>query len=74
MFAHEIRRSRRGWLVGERTEGAVLGASFHRLPDGSVLEIAAMEVPVAGARLGLEGVGVVPHHAASQPLPFAAHR
>jgi carboxyl-terminal processing protease len=70
VFAHAIRSRRLGWLVGERTEGAVLGAAFHPLPDGSVLELPAMEVPVPGARL--EGVGVAPHVRASCPLPYAS--
>jgi hypothetical protein len=61
-----------GPLVGARTEGAVLGAGFFPLPDGSVLELPIMEVKVDGLRL--EGVGVAPDHRVETSLPFSAGR
>ena len=58
LLSYQIRKHGIGKLVGERTEGAVLGAGFYPLPNGTVLELAIMDVPVDGVRL--EGVGVEP--------------
>jgi len=73
LLAHEVRRRRAGWLVGERTEGAVLGAGFYPLPDGSFLELPIVDVRTSdGVRL--EGRGVAPHFEATLVVPFAAGR
>ncbi|MFG0317580.1 MAG: S41 family peptidase [Planctomycetota bacterium JB042] len=69
LFAYRVRESGLGRLVGQRTEGAVLGAMFHRLPDGSVLELAGLAVPIDG--VVLEGNGVPPHHEVDFVVPYA---
>ncbi len=72
IFADRVRRERLGTLVGERTEGAVLGAEFHELPDGSWLELAGVEVPSGGR--SLEGKGVFPHVEVDFVVPYARGR
>lgn len=69
VLAYRVRDLGLGVLVGQRTEGAVLGAVFHPLPDGSYLEIAGIDVPVDGVRL--EGVGVEPDHEVDVVVPYA---
>ncbi len=69
IFAWRVKSQRLGTLVGERTEGAVLGAIFHELPDGSWLELAGMEVPTSGG--SLEGKGVAPHVEVDFVVPYA---
>lgn len=69
ILAYRIREEGVGTLVGERTEGAVLGATFHPLPDGSYLELPGVAVPVNG--VSLEGVGVPPDVEATVELPYA---
>lgn len=71
ILAWHVREERLGPLVGERTEGAVLGAGFFRLPGDLYLEIGMMEVPV-GDGLSLEGIGVGPTHPVARAGPFAA--
>ncbi len=70
MLAHELRAARIGPLVGTRTEGAVLGAGFFPLPDGSVLELPIADVVMEGVRL--EGIGVAPDHEVDLIVPYAA--
>lgn len=72
MLAYYVRRDKVGWLVGERTEGAVLGAGFFPLPDGSVLELPIADVKIGDVRL--EGRGVAPHFEARVSVPYAAGR
>lgn len=72
ILAYRVRDEGIGTLVGERTEGAVLGATFHPLPDGSYLELPGVAVPVGG--VSLEGVGVAPDIEATVDLPFAEGR
>jgi C-terminal processing protease CtpA/Prc len=60
LLSWHIRDESLGPLVGEKTEGAVLGAHFVPLPGGHWLELGAQEVPVNGVTL--EGVGVEPTH------------
>ncbi len=69
ILAYRVRSGHFGLLVGEKTEGAVLGATFHPLPDGSYLELPGMSVPVDG--VDLEGVGVAPDVEVDFPLPYA---
>ncbi|MBI4878479.1 MAG: hypothetical protein HY812_02305 [Planctomycetes bacterium] len=69
ILAYQFRAAGLGKLVGQRTEGAVLGAVFHALPDGSYLELAAVAVPVGG--VSLEGVGVPPDHEVDFVVPYA---
>ena len=72
LLAWTIRTRKLGPLVGQRTEGAVLGAGFFELPDGRVLELAILDVPVDGVRL--EGVGVPPHVEVDLVVPYAQGR
>lgn len=69
LLAYYIRERKIGTIVGQRTEGAVLGAMFYKLPDGSYLELAGMQVPANGKIL--EGVGVPPHIEVDFPLAYA---
>lgn len=68
--AWNIRHDRLGPLVGEPTEGSVLGAGFFALPGGSYLEVGMMEVPV-GDGSSLEGVGVEPSDFVAHVAPFS---
>ncbi len=69
ILAYRFREANLGRLVGQRTEGAVLGAMFHPLPDGSYLELAGVAVPVGD--VNLEGVGVPPDHDVDFVVPYA---
>lgn len=73
ILAWHVREERLGLLIGERTEGAVLGAGFFPLPGGHYLEAPMMEVPVADGT-SLEGVGVHPTEAVRRAGPFARGR
>jgi C-terminal processing protease CtpA/Prc len=56
-----IGETRRGLTVGERTAGALTGASLETLPDGGQLSIAQFDVRTpGGARI--EGRGYLPAH------------
>jgi C-terminal processing protease CtpA/Prc len=70
MLSWYVRNDELGPLVGEKTEGSVLGAGFFPLPGGSYLEAAVMQVPV-GDGVSLEGVGVEPTDAVAHVGPFA---
>ena len=70
LIAWDVRHDRLGTLVGEATEGSVLGAGFFALPGGDYLELGMMEVPVADGS-SLEGVGVAPDVAVAHVGPFA---
>ncbi len=72
MLAHKVRKEGIGTLVGRRTEGAVLGAGFFKLPDGSYVEVPIRDVVTDGVRL--EGVGVAPDHEVDLVLPYANGR
>lgn len=72
VLSQRLRDLKIGSLVGQRTEGAVLGAMFHPLPDGSWLELAGVRVPVNGKEL--EGVGVPPHHDVDYVIPYSHGR
>jgi carboxyl-terminal processing protease len=70
VLAYYFKRYRIADLVGERTEGAVLGAAFSRLGDNSVLMYPVKEVSVLG-HVNLEGIGVEPHYEVNQPFEYA---
>lgn len=72
VIAFVVREDELGKLVGEKTEGAVLGAGFFELPNGTHLELATINVSVRGVQL--EGRGVAPHYQVSNHLPFAGGR
>ncbi len=69
ILAYHVRRHEVGILVGRKTEGAVLGAGFFKLPDGSILELPITRVPVGD--VDLEGLGVEPHVEVEVDLPYA---
>jgi carboxyl-terminal processing protease len=73
LLSWAIRNEELGPLIGEKTEGAVLGAGFMPLPGGLYLEIGMFDVPVADGSL-LEGVGVEPTIEVAHAGPFAAGR
>jgi carboxyl-terminal processing protease len=73
ILSWNIRHDDLGPLVGEKTEGAVLGAGFVPLPGGLYLEVGMMEVPVADGS-SLEGVGVEPTVAVRRSGPWAVGR
>ena len=54
-----VDESGRGITVGERTAGALTGASEYRLPDGGQLSVAEFDIRTPGGRR-LEGVGLEP--------------
>jgi carboxyl-terminal processing protease len=70
LIAWHVRNEELGPLVGEKTEGAVLGAHFVPLPGGNWMELGAQEVPVDDG-LSLEGVGVEPTRPVARALPWA---
>lgn len=69
ILAYRVRSEDVGLLVGRKTEGAVLGAMFYPLPDGSYLELAGQAVPVGN--VSLEGVGVAPDLEVQSTLPYS---
>jgi carboxyl-terminal processing protease len=73
LLSWAIRHEELGPLVGEKTEGAVLGAGFVALPGGLYLEIGMIDVPVADGST-LEGVGVEPTIPVAHAGAFAAGR
>jgi carboxyl-terminal processing protease len=54
-----IDESERGVTVGERTAGALTGASEYKLPDGGQLSVAEFDIRTPGGQR-LEGVGLQP--------------
>ena len=71
-FAQYARDDGFGFLVGRKTEGAVLAGLMETLRDGSVLMIPGFAVPVNG--ISLEGRGVAPDFEVDQPLEYARGR
>lgn len=69
MVAYSVKKNKIGTLVGERTAGAVTGASPFLLSDNSLLLVASRESLVDGQRL--EGGGVEPDINAQGNLPYA---
>src|SRR5205085_2687885 len=55
-----IDESGRGVTVGQRTAGALTGASEYRLPDGGELSVAEFDIRTPSGRR-LEGIGLQPH-------------
>jgi carboxyl-terminal processing protease len=58
-LAAVIDESKRGVTVGERTAGALTGASEYKLPDGGQLSVAEFDIRTPDGRR-LEGVGLEP--------------
>jgi carboxyl-terminal processing protease len=57
----------RGVTVGQRTAGALTGASDYRLPDGGELSVAEFDIRTPGGKR-LEGVGLTPRIAVTPSL------
>lgn len=75
IFAYHWKRSGRGPIVGERTQGACLGCRFKQLSDGSVLMVPVADVRRLTRGEVLEGKGVEPDIAVKQlPLPYRGGR
>ncbi len=73
IFAHVVRRDKLGTLVGRKTQGAVLAASFHTLPDGAVLMLPRMNAKrLLKDKVDLEGKGVKPDVLVPFKLLYAA--
>lgn len=73
IFAHEFKRKKAGILVGRRTEGAVLGSQFFRMPDGSYLLLAMVDgKQFSSDGVTLEGHGVEPHVVVESSFPYCA--
>ena len=68
IFAYKFKKAKLGTVVGRRTEGAVLGAMFKRLADGSVLEYGGMDVTFLSG-VDLEGKGVEPDVEVDEEIP-----
>ncbi len=60
IFAFQWRKDKLGPLVGRRTAGAVLGCTFERMKDGSVLLVPVTDVLNLSGGAKLEGKGVAP--------------
>ena len=58
-FAALVDESQRGVTVGERTAGALTGASEYKLPDGGQLSVAEFDIRTPNGQR-LEGVGLEP--------------
>lgn len=75
IFAYHWKRSGRGPIVGERTQGACLGCQFKQLSDGSVLMVPVVDVRRLTGGVSLERNGVEPDVAVEQlPLPYRGGR
>ena len=68
VIAYVVKREQLGPVIGQRTEGAVLGARFYELPDGSWMEIPVTNFTVRDRHL--EGVGVIPDVSVQRTIPF----
>ena len=62
-----IDESKRGVTIGQRTAGALTGASDYRLPDGGALTVAEFDIRTPGGTR-IEGVGVAPRLAVAPTL------
>ena len=72
ILAFEWRQRRIGPLVGTNSAGAVLGARFQRLGDGSYLLFPFMDMRAMTGGQVLEGDGVAPDVAVVDHLPYQA--
>jgi carboxyl-terminal processing protease len=72
VVSYRIRKRGIGTLVGERTQGAVLGGRFFGLSDGSVLVLACDDVRQLSSGVVLEGVGVAPDVWLEDRMEYAA--
>lgn len=70
VVSYALKKHRRGFLVGKRTAGAVVGGRCFLLSDRSLLYLAVADSRVDGERL--EGIGVAPDVEVEDTLPYAA--
>lgn len=70
VMAYEIHQRGLGPLVGERTAGAVIPATFTDVGGGGVLMFPSFTL--GDYTREIEGKGVAPDHQVADPLPFAA--
>lgn len=71
VFSFHLKDRRLATLVGQTTAGAVIGASFTKLRDGSTVLVPVMDMrAITGGRV-LEARGVEPHVQVDNPLPYA---
>ncbi|MFT7667522.1 MAG: carboxyl-terminal processing protease [Planctomycetota bacterium] len=70
VIALEIKQEKVGKLVGERTAGAVIPASFRKLGGNAVLMFPWMTL--GNYTEELEGKGVAPHQEVADKLPYSA--
>lgn len=71
VLAFHLKRRKIATLVGERTQGAVLGGRFFALRDGSHLMIPTTDMRTLTYGISLEGNGVKPHVKVKDKLPWA---
>jgi C-terminal processing protease CtpA/Prc len=69
---NRVRLRGAGVIVGEKTEGASLGAGFFPLPDGSWVELPIMDPTRYTDGVKLEKRGVAPHIETRFAIPYAA--
>jgi carboxyl-terminal processing protease len=67
VIAYELKKRGLATLVGERTAGAVLPATFAQVGDETVLMYPASRL--GSYSTAIEGIGVEPHRRADDPLP-----
>lgn len=73
IFAWQWRKLKLGPIVGERTQGACIGTTFHQLKDGSSILMPRTGVTRLSGGVDLEGRGVDPTIPQDEwPLPFRA--
>jgi carboxyl-terminal processing protease len=72
--AAALRDAHRAVLVGQRTAGAVASSELLPLPGGGGLQIAVAAADAADSAAQLDGVGITPDVATSQPRTLADYR
>lgn len=71
VLAFHLRRKNIATLLGERTQGAVLGGKFQRLKDGAWLIVPTVDMRAMSMGVNLEAEGVEPHLKVKDKLQFA---
>lgn len=67
IWAYWYRKRALGPVIGERTQGAVVAATFFKMADGSSLMCPIRDVRSMTENNYLEGVGVPPHYKVARP-------
>ncbi|MCA8920966.1 MAG: PDZ domain-containing protein [Planctomycetes bacterium] len=71
VFAFHLKDRKLATLVGQTTAGAVIGANFMPLKDGSTVLVPAVDMRAITGGHVLEAVGVSPDVEVDNPLPYA---